>query len=255
MINIQKGFEKRFNHGDIVYWHRQKENTHFVEYGRVDEQFSDAVCIDLLERKETRFIDGIPIDEFQNESKYRKLPKGWTYNTKLFNLEWRINPEDEKLFNKLCVRIDNPESIKKAYEAGLLIKSDKIFHGNIETDITREGFRVIRKYPMWKHHITHVSIRPDKVYFTYQEAKEEVEEYLAEVKRQATLSDYEWSVEQIDKTLNHWKIFHDATDEEVNAYRKWLLSMKNIEDIETRLSLGNIQWKYEKNKKWNDIVL
>lgn len=46
-----------------------------------------------------------------------------------------------------------------------------------------------------------------------------------------------------------------ATDEEVNVYREWLLSMKNVEEIETRISLGNIQWKYEKNKKWNNIVL
>jgi len=34
-----------------------------------------------------------------------------------------------------------------------------------------------------------------------------------------------------------------------------LLSMKNVEDIETRINLGNIQWKYEKSKKWNNIVL
>ena len=255
MIDIRKGFEKRFNHGDIVYWCNRSGNEYSVKYGRVDEQFSDAVCIDLLEPKETRYIDGVPIDEFKDNQKYRKLPKGWTYNTKLFDLEWRTDPEDEKLFNELYVRIDDPESIKKAYESGLLVKSDKIFHGCIGTDITKEGFRIIKKYPMWQHHITHVSIRPDKVYFTYQEAKAEVEEYFAEFRRQAALSDYEWAVEEIDKTLNHWKVFQDATDEEVNVYREWLLSMKNVEEIETRISFGNIQWKYEKNKKWNNIVL
>lgn len=155
----------------------------------------------------------------------------------------------------MCVRVDNPESIKKAYEAGLLVKSEKIFHGNIETDITKEGFRVIKKYPMWQHHIDHVSIRPDKIYFTYQEAQEELEGYLAEFRRQAALSDYEWAVEEINKTLNQWKTFQDATDEEVSVYREWLLSMEDVEAIETRISLGNIQWKYEKNKKWNNIVL
>lgn len=183
------------------------------------------------------------------------MPKGWTYNTKLFELEWRIDPKDEKLFDELCVRVDNPESIKKAYELGLFVKSDKIFHGNIETDITKEGFRIIKKYPMWQHRITHVSIRPDKVYFTYQEAKTEVEAHIAEFKRQAALSNYEWSVEQIDKTLNHWKANCDATDEEVSAYREWLLSMENVEDIETRTYFDTIQWKYEKNKKWKNIVL
>lgn len=255
MINIQKGFEKRFNHGDIVYWCNRSGNEYSVKYGRVDEQFSDAVCIDLLEPKETRYIDGVPIDEFKEELKYRKLPKGWTYNTKLFNLEWRIDPEDEKLFNELCVRIDDPESIKKAYEVGLFVKSDNIFHGHIETDITKEGYRVIKKYPMWQHYITHVSIRPDKVYITYQEAKTEVDEHFAALERMANMSEYDWAVELIDQTLNQWKTYQNATDEEVNAYREWLLSMKNVEDIETRMSLGNIQWKYLKNKKWNNIVL
>lgn len=223
----------------------------------VDEQFSDVICVDFLETKENRYIDGIHIDEFrkENDPKFKKLPKGWTYNTKLYELETITDPEDEKLFNELCVRIDNPESLKKAFELGLLVKSDTKFHGNIETDITKEGYRVITKYPMWQHHQTHTSIRPDKVYFTYQEAKEEVNENIAEMKRQAALSDYEWSVEQIDKTLEFWRYITDATDEEVSVYRKWILDMKNVEYIETRIFGGNIQWKYEKNKKWNNITL
>lgn len=252
---MKKGFEKRFNHGDIVYWCEKNGNKYNVKYGRVDEQFSDAIYLDLLEPKETRYVNGIPIDEFNSEQKYRKLPKGWDYNTRLFDLEQKRNPEDERLFEELRVKIDDPESIKNAYEAGLLVKSNKIFHGNIEEDITKEGFRIIKKYPMWKHYVTHVSVRPDKVYLTYQEAKDEVDANIAELKRQASLSDYEWSVEQIDKTLSRWKWYCDATDEEVNAYREWLLSLKNVEEIETKTCLGTIQWKYEKNKKWNNIVL
>ena len=51
VINIKKGFEKRFNHGDIVYWCNRNGNEYNVKYGRVDEQFSDDVYIDLLEQK------------------------------------------------------------------------------------------------------------------------------------------------------------------------------------------------------------
>ena len=80
-------------------------------------------------------------------------------------------------------------------------------------------------------------------------------ENVSEFTRQANLSDYDWSVEQIDKTLNRWKKFVDASDKEVEQYRDWLLSMDNVEDIETRISNGNIQWKYWKNKKWNYIEL
>lgn len=73
MINIKKGFGKRFNHGDIVYWCNKSGNKYSVQYGRVDEQFSDAVCIDLLESKETRYIDGVPIDEFKDNQLNRSL--------------------------------------------------------------------------------------------------------------------------------------------------------------------------------------
>ena len=258
-IKTKQELKKRFTPGDIVYWcSMQNTGQYVVKWGMVDEQFSDAVCIDFLETKENRCIDGIPIDEFrkhENSQKYKKLPKGWTYNTELYRLETITNPEDEKLFNDLCVKIDNPESLKKAYELGLLVKADTKFHGNIRANITKEGYRVITEYPMWKHYQTYTSLRPDRVYSTYKEAKDEVDKNIAELQRQAALSDYDWSVEQIDKTLNFWQHLYDTKDEEKNAYRDWILDMKNVENIEVRLFCGNIQWKYEKNKKWNNIEL
>lgn len=249
---MQKGFEKRFNSGDIVYWCHQNDHEYSVHYGMVDEQFSDAVCIDYLAPRERRRIDGIPIDEFQSEQRYRKLPKGWSYDIKLFEITYDPLKEEEIAFS---IDITNPESIKSAYDKGFLVKDSTIYHGNIEAEITKDGFRVIKKYPMWQHHKNHVSIRPDKVYFTYEEANKEVDNNIAEFHRQASLSDYEWSVEQIDKTLNHYRIINNATDEEVKQYRDWLLAMNNVEDIETRMFGSNIQWKYWKNKKWNNIEL
>jgi hypothetical protein len=162
------------------------------------------------------------------------------------------NSDDERL---LQIDVTDPESVKKAYEDGLLVKDSTIYHGNVEAEITKDGFRVIRKYPMWLNHIDHVSVRPDKVYFTYDEALKEVEDNIAEFHRQATLSEYDWSVEQIDKTLGYWQKFHDESYEKRLEYRNWLLGMKNVEDIETRIFNSEIQWKYWKNKKWNYIEL
>lgn len=249
---MRAGYEKRFNSGDIVYWCHQNGHEYSVHYGMVDEQFSDAVCVDYLASRERRRVDGIPIDEFQSEQRYRKLPKGWSYDTKLFEITYDPLTEEEIAFP---LNITKPESIKSAYDKGFLVKDNTIYHGNIEAEITKDGFRIIKKYPMWQHHINHVSIRPDKVYFTYEEAKKEVDDNIAEFHRQASLSDYEWSVEQIDKTLNHYRIINNATDEEVKQYRDWLLAMDNVEDIETRMFDCNIQWKYWKNKKWNNIEL
>lgn len=249
---MRKGFEKRFNPGDIVYWCHQNGHEYSVHYGMVDEQFSDAICIDYLAPRERRRIDGVPIDEFKDEQRYRKLPKGWTYNTRLFEITYDPLTEEEIAFS---IDITNPESIKSAYDKGFLVKDSTIYNGNIEAEITKDGFRIVKKYPMWQHHIDHVSVRPDKVYFTYEEAKKEVDDNIAEFHRQASLSDYDWSVEQIDKTLNRYKIMNDATDKEAKQYRDWLLAMDNVEDIETRLWNGQIQWRYWKNKKWNYIEL
>lgn len=67
------------------------------------------------------------------------------------------------------------------------------------------------------------------------------------------LTDYEWSVEQIEKTLNRWKVQNDASEEEMNRIKKFILSMENVEYIETRLFDGNVEWKYEDKKRWNTI--
>lgn len=147
VINIQKGFEKRFKHGDIVYWCNKSGNEYSVKYSRVDEQFSDAVCIDLLEPKETRYIDGVPIDEFKDNQKYRKLPKGWTYNTKLFSLEWRTDPKDEKLFNELCVKIDDPDSIKKRMRQVYLLNPIRFFMEILKLISPKKDFVLSKNIP------------------------------------------------------------------------------------------------------------
>lgn len=251
---MKQGFEKRFKNGDIVYWcHSEGNGGYTVRYGIVDEQFSDAIVIDYLVLRERRLVNGIPIDEFESETKYKKLPKGWTYNTKLFEMTYSDLTEEEKEFG--LIDIENPENIKHAYDKGILVKDNTIFHGVIGEDITKEGYRILKKYPMWQHHIDHVSIRPDKVYFTYEEAKSEVDKNVKEFKRQLSLTDYEWSVEHICKNLDIFKAIHGLSERDIDAYREFILGMDNVENIETRIYQGHIQWKYEDKKRWNYIEI
>lgn len=242
---------KRFSQGDIVYWCRQEGHNYSVAFGMVDEQFSDAVCIDILEHKENRLVNGIPMDEFQSETKYKKLPKGWTYNTQLFEITYLDIPDD-RMKKYINSKVDNPQDIKDMYDEGLLVKASTKFHGIIDTEITSEGYRVVRKHPMWTKPVTtHTSIRPDRCYYTYQEALDEVVAHQEELKRQSSLTDEEWSIEQIDKALNRSMLPKD----EAARCREWLLAMDKVDEIEVRLWCGLPQWKYEKNKKWNNIEL
>jgi len=93
-----------------------------------------------------------------------------------------------------------------------------------------------------------MSITSDKVYFTYEEAKKEVKDYLGELKRQSELSDYEWSVEEIDKQLERWSCIFSIPEDIKSSYREWLLKLDNVEDLVVRISNGEIQWKYDRHK-------
>lgn len=259
--------QKHFNSGDIVYWCGRGneissellrgEGAYIVKFGMVNEQFSDIVYIDFLEKKEYRYIDGIYIGDFiecQWMQKRKKLPKGWTYNTKLYTIEERIDPKDKEKIDELN-DLRDPQSVRKAYDLGLLVKADTKFHGTIETDITNEGYMVLAKYPMWKHYRTHESVTSSRLYFTYLEAQNEAKEKNAELIRQAELSDYDWSVEHIDDTLARWQYITGETAEKKDGYREFILEKERVEDIETRVFHGNVQWRYVGGKNWHDIIL
>lgn len=250
---MQKGFEKRFKNGDIVYWCHQNGHNYSVKFGMVDEQFSDAVCIDYLSAIENRRVNGIPINEFKSEDRFKKLPKNWTYDTKLFEMTYDDVSDND--LNKYLNGWADSEGIKRLYDKGLLVKDDTKFHGVIEAEITNEGYRIVKKYRQWETHTSNASVRPDKVYFTYDEAKREVDEHTAEFNRQANLSEYEWSLEQIEKTIDRYISLQGETTNVRARYKDWFINMSNLEDIETRIFDGNIQWKYWKNKKWNNIEL
>ena len=243
---------RRFNKGDIVYWCHQDGHRYSVHYGMVNEQFLDAVSVDYLSPRERRLINGVPIDAFESETRYKKLPKGWSYNTKLFEITYQELSYEEEKFR---LDLTSPSLIKEAYGKGYLVKDCEIFHGNIEAEITKEGYRIVKRYPMYYYHIDRTTIKPNKLYFAYEEAEKEVNDNIAEFHRQASLSDYDWSLEQIDKTINKWKMYYGASDEKAKQYHDWFVDMKKVEDIETRFFAGEIQWKYWKNKNWNYIEL
>lgn len=243
---------KRFDEGEIVYWHRQRGNDHFVSWGVVDEQFSDAVCIDLYKPKECRYVNGVFIDEIPACGEWNKLPKGWSYDTKLIDIEWIA---DDYTKNYI-IDITNPENLKQAIADGMLVKANQIFSGAIETEISKSGWRIVKKYPnSIFDDVTYVSVHPNDLYLSYEEAQAEIDAYNAELQRQANLTDYEWSVELIDKELNRWAYIYGIPEDTKLKYKSWLLNQDNVEDIEVRISGGSPQWKYDRNRKWRNIEL
>lgn len=245
----------KFQPEDVVYWvgrHKHSPYEYYVDYGIVDEEFSDAVCVDRLHIRDNRYINDVPYKEFPSVTKWQKLPKGWTYNTELFAMEWRNN--DWAVLNTL--RIDNPEDIKKALELGILVYLKDYDQTVPRSEIDKKlGWRIRKEHDDSFYVYPYVSLQKDKAFKTYAEAQAVIDAQEAEWKRQSELTDEEWSIEQINNDLQRWAKIYSKSPEEVQKVRDFLLGMDKVEDIETRVFGGDFQWKYWKNKKWRTIVL
>lgn len=241
----------KFQHGDIVYWcHSEGNGLYKVNWGRVDERYSGVVSVDYLALPENRFVNGVPIDEFESEAEFHHLPKRWTYQTKLFELT-----EGNYDFDPSRIRIDDPKGIQEAYAQGHLVKKSTLFHGMIETEVKDGGYRIVKKYSGYSLPVNCVSLTIDRLYESYAAAQEEVDAKIAEFKRQAELSDEDWSLEQIGHAVQRWQSFHSATDDAAQAYRDWFADLNNVEDVVVRCVGGELQWKYDRDRKWKTVEL
>ena len=244
---------KTFKDGDIVYWCHQCGHKYTVRFGMVNTLYSypRAIYVDYLVPRERRIVNGIPIDEFQPETRYQKLPKGWTYDTQLYQITYDELSEEEK-----DIDITNPNAIKDAYTKGYIVKKENVFCGYVDEDITKDGYRLIKKYYSNNEDaIYSTTLIPSNLYLTYQEALEIVEKHTAVFYQQAEMSEYDWSVKEINKTLEHYKVLAQCSDREIQRYRDWILKLDKIEDIETRVFQRCVQWKHLKNQRWNTIEL
>lgn len=211
--------------------------------------------VDVLEARERRLVNGIPINEFKT-TEWKKLPKGWTYNTPLHTLEWDNSFDQE--FEK--IRLDDTTSIKEAYDKGLLVKAkDKLpqcMYPEDEIDRTK-GYRTKLRHNLnqvrWEEHT--ISIEREKIFIKYEDAKASIDEENAELNRQMSLTDEQWSIEQIKKTVDRWAAGYGIEEDNKNQYMQWILGLPKIEDVVVRQYMGCLEWRYEKNKRWNAIVL
>lgn len=235
--------------GSVLYYttnHPSCSYVRTVEYGLVVEHYADCVVVEKLERYDDRLIEGVPVKEFIENcpTPYRKLPMKWGYGYPLFKIDLSMK------FADYAFDWRKPEQILKAVEDGALVRAKDNLHVTFSEDIDRhKGWRI---YPKWEDYRDIVTVDFHNAFETYEDAQAACDEINNELARQAEMSDYDWSVEKINEVIDDcWNL----TDTERSQYREWLLSRKNVEDIEARAFCGKIQWKYAKNKKWLDIAL
>lgn len=235
--------------GTVVYYIKKHGHEWRVDFGTVEEHYTSEICIQLYDFADTRLINGVPSNEFVTPTKWKKLPKGWSYNTKLFECSDIELPAIAKTLS-----LSKTDDILTAIKEGILVKVQNIDYCHFCTEIdSKKGWRIIRQYPMTEHHPEYKSFIPCELFRTYEEAQKMIDIHQAELKRQANLSDLEWSIEQIDKVIDRWAITYDISTEEKAKCRERIMCIDKLENVETRVSGGMVQWKYEDKERWMTV--
>lgn len=239
--------------GSVVYFIEKKRyGDEYIWFGIVDENYAKSIAVKYIVVKQRRYVDGVPEEEVITPSKWHKLPKDWSYDTELFKVTYDDVPDEVANAN-----LKDPAEILDLYQKGYLIDSkDKdfsTFHSRVDY---KQGWQLVREYPTYSDsHPDYTTLELDNVFDTYEEAKVRLDEINAEYKRIADMSDYDWSVWQIDKVIDQWAKIYSKTDEEKKRVRDFILAQDDVENIEARLVHTGVQWKYEGKKKWQDITL
>lgn len=242
----------QFPIGSVVYFVEMNKYLHryTVQYGIVEENYTREIAVQLYEPKDARRVNGIPIKEFPNTTKWYKLPKNWSWDTKLFEVTTDAPPAE-----MLDLKMNRINDIFKAIDMEYLVKVQENEHCTVESEIDNKyGYRIRKRLPSYgEHYPYYISLPLHKAYKTYEEAKNWIEKYEKECKRISELSDYDWSVEQIDHNLDRMEKIFALTKEKKQEYRDFLLNHDDVENIEVRIFNGHLEWKYCKNKTWMTI--
>jgi len=237
--------------GTVVFFVGGSIGKRTVDFGTIDFHYPGAVSLALYDVPRKRAIDGVPIEEIDFPTPFKKLPKNWTYNTELYKVTWLSLPP-EVIEESKHLSMKKVKDIKRAIEIGCLVDRRNIDYQNIETNISKgEGWQIVKRSVPYQNPLLNTSKQTWEVYQTYEEAEEAIAEETRQLQIEANMSDEEWSIYQIDRTLSKIPMPENIREK----YRDFILSLDKIEDVVVRLSGGAIQWKYDKNKKWNNIVI
>ena len=249
--------------GDIVYyvtWTCGQNPIKIVRFGTVLENYTSSMCVQLYSGCDMRRINGIPFDEFPDATDFQKLPKKWTYNTKLFDCE-EVIPQ-EAYFD-----IKDPDDIRRCINAGYLVPWQARDHRYVDTDIQKGIFRLVKKsgsgiFDCGIHghynpesRSPYISLSLGEAFSTFEEARAVVTAYYDELKRVSELTDEEYTKEEIEHVTGRWAKIYNIQDDEKQKVIDFLLAQDNLGDIEVRLFDGMVQWKYWKKKRWMTVMI
>lgn len=233
--------------GTIVYW---LTPYYKIEFGVVEETWHDGVDINLLCPPNKTLINGEPIHNISFPTTYRKLPKGWSYDMKLFESSSEWTKEDNDFFIPL---FNNPtnNNIELLIDKGWLVKrKDEWLRGHVDVQIEKGEFRLVFKH----RNEPQGAFKSFKdLYLTYDEALQTKEELFAEFQRVANLSDYEYNLEKLDQVAGIWAKLYSIPEDRLEKEKDMIKSLKNFDNLEFRIANEQLQFKEWNKKRWTGI--
>lgn len=244
----------KYEKGQVVYFvDRIPERGHYyVNFGVVNEEYTSEVYVNMYERRIDRLVNGVDSRDIPLVGEWKKLPKDWFNRTKeMLGITF---VDDVKYYDIMSTL--KPEAIKQTIESGYLVLPSQNDHMRVELDISKDGYRIVKKAGYYGDYKPDGrTLRKTEVYDTFKEAEDKVDAYFNEMMRQANMTDEEWSIAQIHDTFDTCKrLYYDTyTDEDFERMYDFLLARERIEDVETRIHNGHIEWKYADAKKWKVV--
>ena len=245
---------KSFFEGQVVYFAEGcRPYGYNTQVGICEgvQDLSGAWYVDLIDVADYRYINGVHIDDFVSETEWRKLPKNWSYNTKLFEIENRV-PEDDK--DRLReMRLDNPADVLSGLGEGIICLKKDRFDGAIEAEIDRrKGWRIVKRHYSWTYmyghkRATYARIPESDIFPDYASAKRRVDELQQERHDYYSMTDEEHSWNDLEQALTNLSL----PDEEKKKYRDLFGLLPGIEDVEIKKDSGDIFFRYfRRDLKW-----
>jgi hypothetical protein len=184
------------------------KSTGLVHFGVIEGDDSyyeqkNRWLVEKYESRDFRSINGIPFEDFKPDERWKPLPKGWTYNTPLF--EEGLIPEWDT-FKKRCegLSIQNPSDILLLIKEGWLVRKEPELE-RVEAEIDHKKYRLVKKYPHWettytKDKSTYIWLPDGAFYDSYKDAmlacEMSIQDYYEAV-RQERLIDREMAIQWV----------------------------------------------------------
>ena len=243
---------KEFPIGSVAYYINSDNN---VDFGIVSEHFYGQTILQKYELKAVAKINGTPTFEMNFPTEWQPVPKHDDALT--VEVDYKLDERGKEIF------INSPQSIIQGIKSGILVmpyqndnysyiyefSEDKAKHKKEEL-IPKKSYRIIRDIHVRNHRSNIAILRFGDFFHTYEQAKLTLEQQEREKERIKNLSDYDYAIYQIETAINKWEKLYGIFINDLQKYKNYLLSLKNIEEVEVRVYDQHIQWKYAKNKEW-----